>query len=134
LIDYPLFGFFKSINFQSLSGIKNVFRELAKFPIFIFYIILALNLTNIKNRRDLILYIPIFFILFTAGVGEVGYWLSFDNISRMFTISLPWLILLKQGNKAHNDYYALRFSFIVLLLLIIRIIYIKTPMKFYIFQ
>ncbi|MBP9161722.1 MAG: hypothetical protein KBF99_01005 [Leptospiraceae bacterium] len=134
LIDYPLFGFFKSIKFQSLSGIKNIFRELAKFPIFIFYIILALNLTNIKNRRDLILYIPIYFILFTAGVGEVGYWLSFDNISRMFTISLPWLIFLKQEKKAHNDYYALRFSFIVLLLLIIRIIYIKTPMEFYIFQ
>jgi len=47
---------------------------------------------------------------------------------------LPWLIFLKQENKAHNDYYALRLSFIVLLLLIIRIIYIKTPMEFYIFQ
>ncbi len=133
LVDYPLFGFFKSIQIQSMKDLKSIFREMAKFPIFIFYFLLILNLRNIRNFRDLIFYIPILFILFTAGVGEVGYWLSFDNISRMFTISIPWIVFLKQENKAHNDYYVLYLSFIILILLIIRLVYIKTPMTFYIF-
>jgi hypothetical protein len=133
LVDYPLFGFFKSIQIQSMKDIKSIFREMAKFPIFIFYLLLILNLKNIRDFRGLILNIPIFFILFTAGVGEVGYWLSFDNISRMFTISIPWIIFLKQENKAHNDYYVLYLSSIILLLLIIRLVYVKTPMTFYIF-
>ncbi len=133
LIDYPLFGFFKSIQMNSINSLKSLFREIAKFPIFIFYLILILNLKNIKRIRDIILSIPIYFILFTAGVGEVGYWLSFDNISRMFTISIPWIILLKQENKAHKDYYALDLSFIILILLIIRLVFIKVPMTYYIF-
>jgi hypothetical protein len=133
LIDYPLFGFFKSIQLKSISNIKSLIKEFAKFPIFIFYIILILNLKNIINFRSLLLNIPIAFILFTAGVGEVGYWLSFDNISRMFTISIPWIILLKQENKAHNDYYALYLGFLIFLFLIIRIVFIKTPMTYYIY-
>lgn len=132
LIDYPLFGFFKSIQLNSISNLKSLIKEFAKFPIFIFYIILVLNLKNITSFRNLVLQIPITFILFTAGVGEVGYWLSFDNISRMFTISIPWIILLKQENKAHNDYYALNLGLLILLFLIIRILFIKTPMTYYI--
>ncbi|HMW03828.1 MAG TPA: hypothetical protein PK079_03540 [Leptospiraceae bacterium] len=134
LIDFPLFGFFKSIQFHPSMDIKSLFREMAKFPVFIFFILLTLNLLNIKTPRKLFLSIPILFVLFTSGIGEVGYWLSFDNISRMFTISIPWIILLKEDDSAHNDYYALAFSIILLLLLIIRIVYIKTPMRYYFFQ
>ncbi len=133
LVDYPLFGFFKSIQIHSMADTKSIFREMAKFPIFIFYLLLILNLRNIRDFRGLTLHIPIFFILFTAGVGEVGYWRSFDNISRMFTISIPWIIFLKQEDKAHNDYYALYLSSIILMLLIIRLVYVKIPMGFYIF-
>lgn len=134
LIDYPLFGFFKSINLYSITDIKTLFREGAKFPLFLFYILLILNLKNINSRREFFLFIPIIFILFTAGIGEVGYWLSFDNISRMFTLSIPWIILLKENKEAYNDYYTLPLSLIILILLLIRIIYLKTPMSFYLFS
>lgn len=131
LIDYPLAGFYKSIQIKTFSDLKNLFRELAKFPIFIFFVILILNLKNIKKFRDIVIYIPIFFTIFTAGVGEVGYWLSFDNISRMFTLSLVWIIFLKDSTEGYKDYYALLISFLILILLIIRIVYIKLPMSYY---
>jgi len=133
LIDYPLVGFYNSIQFSSFTDAKNILRELAKFPIFIFFLLLILNIKNIKNIKDFILYLPVFFILFTAGVGEVGYWLSFDNISRMFTLSIVWLILLKNKDEQYNDYYALLLSFLILILLVIRIIYIKTPMLYMVY-
>lgn len=133
LIDYPLAGFYNSIQFNSFTDAKNILRELAKFPIFMFFLLLILNIKNIKNIKDFILYIPVFFILFTAGVGEVGYWLSFDNISRMFTLSIVWLILLKNKEEQYNDYYALLLSFFILILLVIRIMYIKSPMLYMIY-
>ncbi|MBP7280188.1 MAG: hypothetical protein KBA66_01330 [Leptospiraceae bacterium] len=133
LIDYPLFGFYKSIQLNAFTDIRSLLRELAKFPIFIFYVVLILNLKNINTIRDLIVYMPLFFILLVMGVGEEGYWLSFDNISRMLSLSIPWIILLKNKNDAHNDYYSMYVSIFILILLIIRLVYIKSPMKFAIY-
>ncbi len=133
LIDYPFFGFYKSIQFSSISDIKSLSKEFAKFPVFLYYLTLILNLKNIKTIRDILIFIPILFILFTAGIGEQGYWLSFDNISRMFSVSIPWIILLKNENEKYYDYYSLRISILILLLLIIRMVYIKTTMNFFIY-
>lgn len=133
LIDYPLAGFIKSINFNTELGIKAIAREFAKFPLFIFYILLILNLINIKSLRNLILFLPILFIISVTSISEVGYWLTFDNISRMFTGSIPWIILLKEEIQDYKDFGLLYFSLFLLGLLTVRIIWLKQVMDFYIY-
>jgi len=133
LMDYPFFGFFKSFDWRSAEGIAGLGKEAVKVPIFLFFIILALNILNIQTFRDLLLFSPALFILLQVLVAEEGYWRSFDNISRMFTLAVPVLIFLKNRDQGYNDFLLLPFSSGILILLIIRIILIKQPMSYYIF-
>ena len=131
LIDYPFFGFFKSISFSTPMNLSPFVRELAKYPIFIFYLLLLLNLRNIKTVQDFVWFLPILFILFTAGIAEQGYWLTYDNIMRMFTLSIPMIILYKNSKKSYNDFGILWFGIVLLAMLIVRILWLKKEMEFF---
>lgn len=133
LVDFPFFGFFKSISFAIPNNLSSLARELAKYPIFIFYVLLFLNLTNIKSIRELILFLPILFILFTSAIAEQGYWLTYDNIMRMFTLSIPLVILYKNFKDSYRDYGLLLFGILLLGLLVIRIVWLKKRMLYFLF-
>ncbi|MCE9500725.1 MAG: hypothetical protein K8R21_09525 [Leptospira sp.] len=133
LMDYPFFGFFKSFDWAGSMDIRGWFREFAKLPVFLFFILLFLNFSNIRSINELVFSIPLLLIFLQVTVAEEGYWRSFDNISRMFTLSIPVIILLKNSKKGYNDYYLLPFSVVILALLVFRMLWIKGQMNFYIY-
>jgi hypothetical protein len=102
LLDYPFYGFIKSINWHHFLDNKLIFKELNKILLFSFHlslVYLTYQLINIKSYIDSL---PIIFILILGMVGDSGYWLSYDNSIRFYVVILPYLILLKNQIKNLN--------------------------------
>lgn len=134
MTDLPLFGFFKS--FQDHGSFQFKLKEFPKILFFIlFFSISIVSLQSIKNNfsKDIYILVPIFGSLFVILIAEQGYWRSFDNLSRMFTLILPFSLLLE--NKLKNLFLPLflSISLSLFVFLIVRIIWI-TPTKEFFFS
>lgn len=140
MTDYPLFGFIKSFYDDGkfhLSG-----KESIKLLLFAQYILLSvyslrkiLNLfTNPKSlmsTRDLLFIFPILASLGIITIAEEGYWRSFDNLSRMFTLPLPLLIYLHTRNPNRVSRIFLGSSLLLFIFLILRIVLLTQGKDYY---
>jgi hypothetical protein len=118
LIDYPFFGFFRSFTGIESIDFKLIVREIGKISMFILFLIQILTFRNIKNHKEIVLYLPLLFFTLLLIFAEQGYWLSYDNVSRFFTVCLPFVIFLKgyqSDFKEHGYFGIIFFSFILFL-------------------
>ncbi|MBE7413461.1 MAG: hypothetical protein HS129_15605 [Leptospiraceae bacterium] len=131
LSDLPFFGLLKS--FDTPNDSKGIIRELIKIPL-LFYFIFLISLVGKKwSLNSLIFYSPIFFTLLQIAIAEEGYWRAFDNISRMYALSLPYSIFLYSEKNTFRFKAVMTTGLCILLLLILRIVLIKKEMPFNVF-
>ncbi|TGM45564.1 AZOBR_p60025 family cell surface glycopolymer formation protein [Leptospira vanthielii] len=132
MTDLPLFGFFKS--FQEGGSFQFKLKE---FPKILFFIsLIALSVVSIQSlkesfSRNIDLLFPIFGSLFVILIAEQGYWRSFDNLSRMFTLILPFSLLLEGALKRPFLRLFLGISITLFVFLIIRILWITPTKEFF---
>lgn len=134
MTDFPLFGFFKS--FQESGSFQFKLKEFPKILFFISLISITIaSAQTLKNNfpEDINILVPIFGSLFVILIAEQGYWRSFDNLSRMFTLILPFSLLLEDTLKNLFLRFFLGISFSLFVFLIIRILWI-TPTKEFFFS
>lgn len=142
MIDYPLFGFYKSF-FDSghfhLTG-----KESTKLLLAFMWILSSLFcislIQNIKanfqnylwnyNNISLLLF-PVCASLGVIFFAEEGYWRSFDNLSRMFTLILPLLLLISSQKRSVFIEIFQYSSLLLFFFLIIRILVITKVKDFY---
>ncbi|WP_366929269.1 AZOBR_p60025 family cell surface glycopolymer formation protein [Leptospira sp.] len=131
MTDVPLFGFVKSFFDHNQFQFK-----LKEFPKLLFLVsflsMIMISISSIRNsfQKDLNLLVPILGSLFVITIAEEGYWRSFDNLSRMFTLILPFSLLLEGVNKKLSFKIFLSTSLTLFFFLLIRIFFI-TPTKEY---
>lgn len=134
MTDFPLFGFFKS--FQENGSFQFKPKEFPKILFFISLIsITVVSVQSLKNNfsKNINVLVPIFGSLFVILIAEQGYWRSFDNLSRMFTLILPFSLLLEDSFKNLFLRFFLGISFSLFVFLMIRILWI-TPTKEFFFS
>ncbi|MCW7470912.1 AZOBR_p60025 family cell surface glycopolymer formation protein [Leptospira kanakyensis] len=132
MTDLPLLGFFKS--FQDGNSIQFKLKEFPKIFFFISFLILSIVcIQSLKKSfaTDINLLIPIFGSLFVILIAEEGYWRSFDNLSRMFTLILPFSLLLEGVLKKPLLRFFLGISITLFVFLIIRIVWITPTKEFF---
>jgi hypothetical protein len=142
MIDFPLFGFAKSFFDEGIFHLAP--KESIKLLLFLQWIFLSVYLLSILigERKNLIsvmsrlkirlmLLLPIAASLSVILFAEEGYWRSFDNLSRMFTVSMPLVILLNAEKKSSLLILFQYSSFILFLFLIVRIVFITKSKGFY---
>lgn len=132
MTDFPLFGFFKS--FYDAGSFQFKLKEFPKILFFISFIALSVvSLQSLKESfsNNMPLLIPIFGSLFVILIAEEGYWRSFDNLSRMFTLILPFSLLLEGALKRPFLRLFLGISITLFLFLIIRILWITPTKEFF---
>jgi hypothetical protein len=122
LIDYPFFGFIKSIKLAQLNDPISLFKEFAIFSIFALHISLGLQLFNIKSIKGIIPFLPIAYLFFAGTTAEVGYWLTYDNIARFYTFSIPMIIIFASKFINYKTYYFFIIEFIILVSIILKYI------------
>ncbi len=133
LTDFPFFGFFKSFFNSEFNSFKIIMKEFLKIIIFSMTISLCLILFNFKKKVGFF-YIPIFFSVLTIALAEVGYWLNFDNISRMLTAIVGWLLLLKNEDKEFKDFYFFRGVYLILFFMLLKYFFSSPLVDYYIFK
>lgn len=132
MTDLPLFGFFKS--FQEGGSFQFKPKELPK--ILFFISLISLSVVSIQSLKEsfsqnINLLFPIFGSLFVILIAEEGYWRSFDNLSRMFTLILPFSLLLEGALKRPFLRLFLGISITLFVFLIIRILWITPTKEFF---
>ncbi|MCW7492709.1 hypothetical protein ND861_08755 [Leptospira sp. 2 VSF19] len=132
MTDLPLFGFFKSFIENGSFQFK-----LKEFPKILFFIsFLLLTITSVQSLKDsfsknINILVPIFGSLFVILIAEEGYWRSFDNLSRMFTLILPFSLLLEDAFKKPFLRLFLGISITLFLFLIIRILWVTQTKEYF---
>lgn len=135
MTDLPLFGFFKS--FKEGDSFQFKLKELPKILFFVSFV--ALTITSIQSLKksfstDIYLLVPIFGSLFVILIAEQGYWRSFDNLSRMFTLILPFSLLLEKAREKLFLRLFLGISITLFVFLIVRILWITQTKEFFLNQ
>lgn len=113
------------------ASFKELARLFSRFPLLIlFFMGIFLNLTgNIKRGWEFRL--AILLIMFMVGTaGYYHFWSVYENVSRMFTLSIPMIILLKDSDRLVRvgEYFFL--VFIILLLFILKAVIISKPLLY----
>ncbi len=143
MIDFPFFGFFYSF----VDGAKFSLSAKGSIKLFLFlgfFILLCLSFRSIwelfpfvLRRNELqpkeiefLMAIPILLTCFTIVIAEQGYWRSFDNLTRMFALCLPFIVWKVDQKREFFSLSFLFFSTILFFFLVFRILFI-TPSKSY---
>lgn len=140
MIDFPLFGFVKSFQGFLIFEIRSWVQNFAKIFLFILYIILILNLTQMrkaiqqKNWNLVLVLLPLLPLLAVMTIAEEGYWRNFDNLARMFVLTIPIVIFAKQIHNEYKDFGFLAASSVLMGFILIRILFITKQMTFFISQ
>lgn len=131
MIDFPLFGFFKS--FVDAGEFHFQTKEFPKF-IFLFsflLVVFSLRKTKLSNLFESELIIPILGSLFVIFIAEEGYWRSFDNLSRMFTLILPLTLLYHSENKQKSLQIFWVLSVLLMAFIPVRVFLISPAKEFF---
>lgn len=123
--NWPLLGFFQSLNFQ-FDSVKAIGREASKYLNVAYLFLLLFSLKVIRSTVECILFSPIILIILLSLVATSEYWQTFANISRMFTLSVPIIIILADRIQKANFTYLFLLNIIFTILLWIRIVWL-TP-------
>lgn len=128
--DLPLRGFFQSLEFSRDASLRTLARETSKFLNMGFVVLLVLALRRVRSIVGLILVSPILFAVGLSLVATREYWDTFDNVSRMFALSLPWAILLRGRLRDFRPDAALAFSVGLFFLFCVRLVWLKTALAY----
>lgn len=132
MTDGPLFGFVKSFFDQNTFQFKP--KELPKLLFLLSFLsILIVCYSSIKESflKDIDILIPILGSMFVIAIAEQGYWRSFDNLSRMFTLILPFSLLLHDVTKRYSFRFFLGTSIVLFIFLLIRILFITQTKEYF---
>jgi hypothetical protein len=101
-------------------------RLLSRFPLLVLLIsgIIILFTGNIKKGIEFRLGIAlVFFMVLTASFYH--FWSVYENISRMFTLSIPLFILLKNEEEETKTWIYFLLSTLILILFLVKVILIQ---------
>ena len=91
---------------------------------------MGLQTLNARTLKDRILVFPLYFIVFLGIIAEAGYWSSFDNSSRFFTLAVPYGILLSSRMPMYRYYGSIELSLFLLTAITVRYFFIKQVLSF----
>lgn len=124
LIEAPLWGFVKSFGTIQNWDMKTLAREVGKIVIFGLLVAQSFSIKNAFSEANKFKYLPLLFFSLLMLVAEEGYWLTFDNVSRFLTISVPYIILLKSQNKNFRSYVFFHLVIVLFLLFLGRMVFL----------
>lgn len=128
--DVPLRGFLDSLEFSQPTSLRALARESSKLLNMGYVILLIIGLRRIRSVAGIILTLPILLAVALSLVATKEYWETFDNVSRMFALSLPWAIVLRSRLKEFRPDGALAFAAILFFLFVLRIFWLKTAFPY----
>jgi hypothetical protein len=126
----PMFGFFQSLNGEAFASIKGAAREMSKYLNLLYLLIMVSTFLYIRSLPTAALFSPLIFTAALSVFSVVEYWATFDNVNRMFTLSIPIMALLRDRIPNMKSHGLFLLSVVFLLLLAVRLVWLKPTMAF----
>ena len=126
----PMVGFFQSLNGEAFASIKGAAREMSKYLNLIYLLIMVSTFFYIRSLLAAALFSPLIFTAALSVFSVVEYWATFDNVNRMFTLSIPIMALLRDRIPNMRSHGLFLLSVVFLLLLAVRLVWLKPAMAF----
>ncbi|MCX7999240.1 MAG: hypothetical protein N3A69_09880 [Leptospiraceae bacterium] len=142
LLDFiqPLDGILGYLNYawnelQNLSSFKDLPRVLSRFLLVVLLVIGVGSLLKIPLKNAWMFQLGLllnFFMILTASYYH--FWSVYENISRMFTISIPLTIFYEKEDPAFTKKIYLWFSVLIFIIFSIRTIFLQSPQNYITWQ
>ncbi len=126
----PMVGFFQSLNGEAFASIKGAAREMSKYLNLLYLLIMVSTFFYIRSLPTAALFSPLVFTAALSVFSVVEYWATFDNVNRMFTLSIPIMALLRDRIPNMRSHGLFLLSVVFLLLLAVRLVWLKPAMAF----
>lgn len=124
----PMVGFFQSLNGEAFASIKGAAREMSKYLNLLYLLIMVSTFFYIRSLPTAALFSPLIFTAALSVFSVVEYWATFDNVNRMFTLSIPIMVLLRDRIPNMRSHGLFLLSVVFLLLLAVRLVWLKPAM------
>ncbi len=115
----------------NFNSFKSLARELSRLPLIFLFLLGIYSFFSGNIKRGWTFRLGLFFTMFMVGTaGYYHFWSVYENISRMFTISIPLVIFLQNED---DDAQVAPYHFVViciLFLFLIKLIIIQDPKPF----
>lgn len=113
------------------SGLKDLARLFSRFPLVIlFFLGVFLPFTG-KIQKGWEFRISFLLIMFMVGTaGYYHFWSVYENVSRMFTLSIPVLLLLINHDKQVRKQEYILVTILILILFLVKVIFISKQMSY----
>ncbi|WCL47563.1 AZOBR_p60025 family cell surface glycopolymer formation protein [Leptospira sp. GIMC2001] len=111
------------------EGFRPLARLLGRFPLVLLFVSGVALLFHQNLRRAWEMRIAFGLVMLMIGIaGHYHFWSVYENISRMFTLSIPILILWKKEDNALPIYPYAILTIVILFLFIIKLLFISQPL------
>ncbi|MCW7463958.1 EpsG family protein [Leptospira sp. 3 VSF25] len=128
-----LISYSESIWRQLASGgsIKELARLLSRFPLVIlFFLGVFLPFTG-KIQKGWEFRISFLLVMFMVGTaGYYHFWSVYENVSRMFTLSIPILLLLMNEDRQIRKQEYILMTLLILVFFLLKVLFISKQMNF----
>ncbi|TGL62424.1 hypothetical protein EHQ62_13925, partial [Leptospira jelokensis] len=128
-----LISYMESIWSQLAAGsnVKELARLLSRFPLVVlFFLGVFLPFTG-KLKKGWEFRISFLLVLFMVGTaGYYHFWSVYENVSRMFTLSIPILLLLMNEDKTIRKQEYILVTILILFLFLIKVLFISKQMNY----
>ncbi|XDD44654.1 AZOBR_p60025 family cell surface glycopolymer formation protein [Leptospira sp. WS60.C2] len=113
------------------SSLKELARLFSRFPLVIlFFLGVFLPFTG-KIQKGWEFRISFLLIMFMVGTaGYYHFWSVYENVSRMFTLSIPVLLLLINHDKQVRKQEYILVTILILILFLVKVIFISKQMSY----
>lgn len=113
------------------TNIKELARLLSRFPLVVlFFLGVFLPFTG-KLNKGWEFRISFLFVLFMIGTaGYYHFWSVYENVSRMFTLCIPILLLLFNEDRTIRKQEYLLVTILILFLFLIKVLFISKQMNY----
>ncbi|TGL20806.1 hypothetical protein EHQ46_09935 [Leptospira yanagawae] len=113
------------------TNIKELARLLSRFPLVVlFFLGVFLPFTG-KLNKGWEFRISFLFVLFMIGTaGYYHFWSVYENVSRMFTLSIPILLLLFNEDRTIRKQEYVLVTILILFLFLIKVLFISKQMNY----
>lgn len=121
--------------FQEGSNWKDLARAGSRLPLFILFIVGIVTVFTGKVRSAYVYRIGLLFVFFMIGVASYyHFWSVYENVSRMFTLSVPLFILLKHEDEKVKTELYFTLCLLVFGLFMVKILFIQKAQGFIIWN
>ena len=119
----------------SLSNLKETARLLSRLPLFALLVtgVYAVFTGNIRRGWVFRLGLGLDFIMI-ASASFYHFWSVYENISRMFTVSIPMMIFLQQEDEESNTKPYLYMCALILILFLVKTLFIQKTQDYLIWK